>query len=155
MTTECGSIGVHLLGSTGMMMRSSGIYITTKSVVGYMSGSGTEMESKQRGAVDGSELFSLLGKAHALAVLREILLGDSPSVRFGELQEALDISPNTLSRRLDELVEVGFLERRQYDEIPPRVEYEATELLEELEPAFRELESWMANHGSERLECPE
>lgn len=120
-----------------------------------MSESKTKSPSKQREAVDGSELFSLLGKAHTMALLREILLGDNPSVRFGELQEALDISPNTLSRRLDELVEVGFLERTQYDEIPPRVEYEATELLGALEPTFRELESWMTAYGAEQLDCPE
>jgi len=120
-----------------------------------MSESGTERAAKQRGAVDGSELFSLLGKAHTLAILRDILLGAHQPVRFGELQEALDISPNTLSRRLDELVEVGFLERTQYEEIPPRVEYEATGLLEELEPTFRELESWMTTHGAEQLDCPE
>ena len=137
------------------MTRSSGIHITTKSVVSSMSESDSEMGSKQRETVDGSELFSLLGKAHTMALLREILLGDSSSVRFGELQEVLDISPNTLSRRLDELVEVGFLERTQYDEIPPRVEYEATELLGALEPTFRELEQWMATHGSAQLDCPE
>jgi len=120
-----------------------------------MSESKAKTPSEQRETVDGSELFSLLGKAHTMAILREILLGDSSSVRFGELQEALDISPNTLSRRLDELVEVGFLERTQYDEIPPRVEYEATELLGALEPTFRELEQWMATHGAEQLGCPE
>jgi DNA-binding HxlR family transcriptional regulator len=120
-----------------------------------MSESKTELQSKQRGAVDGGELFSLLGKAHTLAILREILLGDNRPVRFGELQNALDISPNTLSRRLDELVEVGFLDRTQYDEIPPRVEYEATDPLEELEPTFRELERWMTAHGAEQLDCPE
>jgi len=110
-------------------------------------------ESKRGEGVDESTLFSLLGKAHTLAILNEITTTNKQSIRFGELQDSLGLSPNTLSRRLDELVEVGFLERTQYDEIPPRVEYEETEMVTDLTPVFRGLETWMERHGSEQLEC--
>ncbi|QLG49557.1 winged helix-turn-helix transcriptional regulator [Natrinema halophilum] len=120
-----------------------------------MSDSGTAKTSERTAAIDRSTLFSLLGKAHTLEILNEVVLGDDQPVRFGDLQETLGLSPNTLSRRLEELVEVGFLERTQYDEIPPRVEYEATQKLEALEPTFRELETWMDRYGSEQLGCPE
>ncbi|SEH55848.1 DNA-binding transcriptional regulator, HxlR family [Halopenitus malekzadehii] len=96
-----------------------------------------------------STVFSLLGKAHTLAILKEFVLDDDAPIRFGELEDELDISPNTLSRRLDELVEAGFLERTQYDEIPPRVEYEMTQMLNDLEPMFRELDEWMDRYCSE------
>ncbi|WP_394739848.1 winged helix-turn-helix transcriptional regulator [Natronococcus roseus] len=109
--------------------------------------------SKRGEGVDESTLFSLLGKAHTLAILNEIVTTDKQSIRFGELQDSLELSPNTLSRRLDELVEVGFLERTQYDEIPPRVEYEETEMVNDLTPVFRGLEIWMERHGSDQLEC--
>lgn len=98
-----------------------------------------------------STVFSLLGKAHALAILKEFVLNDDDPIRFGELEDEFDISPNTLSRRLDELVETGFLERTQYDEIPPRVEYEMTEMLNDLEPMFQELDEWMERYCSDQL----
>lgn len=120
-----------------------------------MSDSKVKQQPKQNGAVDESTLFSLLGRAHTLAILNEIITKNEQSIRFGELQDSLELSPNTLSRRLDELVEAEFLERTQYDEIPPRVEYETTELVEDLTPVFEELEIWMERHGADQLECSE
>ncbi|WP_092633571.1 winged helix-turn-helix transcriptional regulator [Haloplanus vescus] len=118
-----------------------------------MSESGVNREATQSEGVDESMLFSLLGKAHTLAILNEFVTKDEQSIRFGELQDSLELSPNTLSRRLDELVGAGFLERTQYDEIPPRVEYEATEMVDDLAPVFEELETWMERYGSDQLEC--
>ncbi|WP_096390212.1 winged helix-turn-helix transcriptional regulator [Halopenitus persicus] len=120
-----------------------------------MSESEMAAEPKYDGAVDGREFFSLLGKAHTMAILRKIVLGDDQPARFGEIKKSLSLSPNTLSRRLDELVAAGLLQRTQYDEIPPRVEYETTEMLDDLEPTFRELETWMEQYGAEDLGCPE
>lgn len=94
-------------------------------------------------------LFSLLGRAHMLELFYEILIAGDPPVRFNELQEPLDLSPNTLSRRLDELETAGFLLRRSYDEIPPRVEYEPTERLHALEPMFTELSQWLEEYGDD------
>jgi len=118
-----------------------------------MSESGVNREATQSEGVNESMLFSLLGKAHTLAILNEFVTEDEQSIRFGELQDSLELSPNTLSRRLDELVGAGFLERTQYDEIPPRVEYEATEMVDDLAPVFEELETWMERYGSDQLEC--
>lgn len=119
-----------------------------------MSNSELEEESDQTPDVVTDELFALLGKAHTLGILHEIALSDDPPVRFGELQETLGLSPNTLSRRLEELVAFGLLERTQYDEIPPRVEYESTEKLDALEPTFRELADWMEQYGPGPANCP-
>lgn len=119
-----------------------------------MSGSELAGQSEQTPKVVGDTLFALLGKAHTLEILHEIALGTDRSVRFGDLKETLDLPPNTLSRRLNELVEFGFLERTQYDEVPPRVEYEATEKLEALEPTFQELADWMERYGSGQVNCP-
>ena len=83
-----------------------------------------------------------------MEILHEVVMSDRESLRFGDLQDELNLSPNTLSRRLEELVEMGFLERTQYDEIPPRVEYEATDRLLALKPMFRELRNWMDTYGA-------
>jgi DNA-binding HxlR family transcriptional regulator len=98
--------------------------------------------------LDWESLFALLGRAHTKAVLYEVAVKNDPPVRFSDLQGSLELSPNTLSRRLDELEAAGFLVRRSYDEIPPRVEYEPTERLYALEPAFRELDAWLAEYGA-------
>jgi DNA-binding HxlR family transcriptional regulator len=47
--------------------------------------------------------------------------------RFSELERSCaGISPRTLAERLRALEEEGIVERRSYDEHPPRVEYELT-----------------------------
>ena len=47
--------------------------------------------------------------------------------RFSELERSLcGISPRTLSIRLRSLEEEGIIERREFSEMPPRVEYRLT-----------------------------
>jgi|AntDeeMetagen681_2_1112603.scaffolds.fasta_scaffold20005_2 DNA-binding HxlR family transcriptional regulator len=101
------------------------------------------LSDDERAAVEETvaELFGLLGKAHAMAVLREFVVSAEP-LRFSELQSTLDVPPNTLSARLSELTEAGLLVRESYDEVPPRVVYEPTETAEALFPAFGYLHEW-------------
>ena len=55
--------------------------------------------------------------------------------RFSELEHSCaGISPRTLSERLRALEDEGVVERRSYNESPPRVEYELTEKGEALLP---------------------
>lgn len=114
-------------------------------------GGQTEIDHEGAPELDWQSLFSLFGRAHAWDVLYEIAIASEPPVRFTHLQESLDASPNTLSRRLDELEAAGFLVRRSYDEIPPRVEYEPTERLYAFEPACRKLRTWLEEYGGEDL----
>ena len=105
--------------------------------------------------ITSANLFSLLGKAHTLELLSRFVLEEQESFRFNELQDALDLSPNTLSRRLNELEEAGLLTRTTYDEIPPRVEYATTERLDALGPTFDELSDWIEKYGANDLGCPD
>ena len=50
------------------------------------------------------------------------LLSDSPA-RFGTILEKVSVSPRTLSERLKDLVGYGIVSRKNFSEIPPRVEY--------------------------------
>jgi DNA-binding HxlR family transcriptional regulator len=84
-----------------------------------------------------------------MAILYYLTRRDQRPWRFGELQDELDVSPNTLSNRLSELTEAGLLERRSYDEIPPRVEYVATTKARELSPIFGDLYRWAQRHWPE------
>jgi DNA-binding HxlR family transcriptional regulator len=64
-----------------------------------------------------------MGDGWALLIVRNALLG---ARRFQDFEQTLSIPPNTLSRRLDGLVEHGILARRRYEERPPREEYVLT-----------------------------
>lgn len=89
-------------------------------------------------------LLKLLGKKHTIALLHQFSCDSS--LRFTDLEEALDIGPNTLSARLGELTEAGFLTRQAYNEIPPRVEYQSTRKLRDLAPVFYYLGEWTERH---------
>ncbi|MFB6074167.1 MAG: winged helix-turn-helix transcriptional regulator [Haloarculaceae archaeon] len=94
-------------------------------------------------------LFQLLGRSHAMAVLFCLSEADQTWWRFTELETALEVSTNTLSKRLDELEEAGLVRRESYDEIPPHVEYAATQKARDLRPVFDELHEWARSH----VEC--
>ncbi len=68
--------------------------------------------------------------------------------RFNELVERLHpITPTTLTRQLRELERDGLVKRTQYNEIPPRVEYEATELSATLRPVLDTIAEWVHTHA--------
>lgn len=89
-----------------------------------------------------AELFSMLGRPHMLEILHAFERSKGVPIRFNELRSRLMISPKTLSQRLRALVDAGFLARRAYNEIPPRVEYQPTSKTEELGELFRTLDRW-------------
>jgi DNA-binding HxlR family transcriptional regulator len=93
-----------------------------------------------------AELFSILGRPHMLEILHVFEESNGAPIRFNELQSRLGIPPKTLSQRLRMLVGAGFLARRAYNEIPPRVEYQPTTKTEELGELFRSLERWSSRN---------
>lgn len=63
--------------------------------------------------------------------------------RFGELRRLLPgITQHMLTRRLRELELVGLVTRKVYEEVPPRVEYDVTQLVHDLAPMFDALVNW-------------
>jgi len=93
------------------------------------------------------ELFAMLGQPHMLRILHEFqAAGDAP-IRFTELQVRLGISPKTLAHRLRTLVAAGFVARRSYNEIPPRVEYAPSPKTAELNELFSALDKWSRRHS--------
>jgi DNA-binding HxlR family transcriptional regulator len=103
-------------------------------------------EERERIERTVADLLDILGKAHAMAVLSEFAFAAGP-LRFGDLESALGVAPNTLSVRLRELTEAGLLDRRAYDEVPPRVEYAQTAKAEALFPVFAHLHHWAIDHA--------
>ena len=68
-------------------------------------------------------------------------------MRFTELQQRLPmISPKVLTQRLRQLERDGLVERTYHAEMPPRVEYESTDLGQTLAPVFQTLAAWSDRH---------
>jgi len=80
-----------------------------------------------------------IGEWWSILIIRDALHGLR---RFDEFQQSLGIAPNTLSRRLDALVDARTLERREYSEHPPRYEYLLTDRGRDFRPVFLALLAW-------------
>jgi DNA-binding HxlR family transcriptional regulator len=67
--------------------------------------------------------------------------------RFVELERRLTtITPKVLTQRLRQLERDGLVARTYHPEVPPRVEYEITELGSSLGPLFAHLAEWANIH---------
>jgi DNA-binding HxlR family transcriptional regulator len=74
-----------------------------------------------------------------ILIVRDALYG---LTRFDDFQSSLGIASNTLTRRLNGLVEEGLLERRLYNERPPRFEYLLTDKGRDFRPVILALFAW-------------
>jgi len=83
--------------------------------------------------------LEVIGERWSLLIVRDILNGNR---RFGELQQSLGIARNVLSARLQRLVDENILERRAYQESPPRYEYFLTEKGIDLWPVMITMMHW-------------
>ncbi len=87
--------------------------------------------------------LEIVGERWTLLVLRECFLGTR---RFDDFQKQLGIARNVLQARLERLVDEGVLERRRYQERPPRYEYRLTEAGRDLLPVLIALMAWGDRH---------
>lgn len=83
-----------------------------------------------------AKVADIIGDPCSLLVLRDLL--DSPR-RFGHLDESLGMSTRTLTKTLHRLTEAGFIQRKAYKTLPPRVEYSLTKKGEALRPLMDEM----------------
>ncbi len=71
---------------------------------------------------------------------------DGP-LRFNELQRRLGgVTHRTLSKTLKEMDGSGLLRRKDYGEIPPRVDYALTDKGQSLRPVLEAMETWALEH---------
>lgn len=68
--------------------------------------------------------------------------------RFGELHRRIgdEITKSTLTKQLRELESDGWINRKIYQEIPPKVEYTLTELAESFVPILKQMKEWSEIH---------
>jgi DNA-binding HxlR family transcriptional regulator len=85
--------------------------------------------------------LGIVGERWTFLLLRD-LLREGPR-KFQEFEASLaGIGPNTLSARLKRLEEAGIIERRFYEQHPPRAEYVLTEKGLALGPVLLALRKW-------------
>jgi len=93
--------------------------------------------------------LDVIGDRWTILILRDLIVGGPR--RFQDFERSLrGISPNTLSARLKRLEEAGVVERRLYEQHPPRAEYLLTEKGNDLRPVLRALLEWGRRHTKYR-----
>jgi DNA-binding HxlR family transcriptional regulator len=86
----------------------------------------------------------LIGGRWKLLILMRLEKGKR---RFGELKKGIpNITERMLTLQLRELERDGVIIRTVYPEVPPRVDYELTEIGQELIPACLLLDGWGEKH---------
>jgi DNA-binding HxlR family transcriptional regulator len=87
--------------------------------------------------------LEVVGERWSLLIVRNVFLGLR---RFDQIQANLGIARNVLQARLQRLIEQGVLERRPYQQRPPRYEYFLTEKGLDLWPIVVSLMQWGDRH---------
>jgi DNA-binding HxlR family transcriptional regulator len=77
-----------------------------------------------------------VGDTWSLMILRDALRG---LTRFDQFQKSLGVAPNILTKRLNGLVDAGFMARRPYSERPLRHDYVLTEMGRDFRPVLQAL----------------
>lgn len=92
--------------------------------------------------------ISVIGGKWKMLIL--YLLAENQIVRFNELKRKIgSITFKTLSAQLKELEADGMIIRKEYPQIPPKVEYSLTHKAEALLPVLEQLCDWgVKNHNN-------
>lgn len=85
--------------------------------------------------------IQLIGNKWKLFIMRELFLHET--CRFSELKKEIPgISTKVLTDNLRAMEEDGLVQRTVYPEVPPRVEYNFSELGKTLYPIFSAIGEW-------------
>jgi DNA-binding HxlR family transcriptional regulator len=87
--------------------------------------------------------LEILGERWTLLVIRDVFYGRR---RFDAIQDDLGVARNVLADRLVRLVDEGILEKRAYQQRPPRYEYFLTEKGIDLWPVMITMMHWGDRH---------
>lgn len=84
--------------------------------------------------------LKMIGKKWKVIILRELLSGTK---RFGELKTSVSgISQKVLTANLRQMEEDGLIFRKNYNEVPPRVDYTLTDVGYSLASVLDSMADW-------------
>jgi len=87
-----------------------------------------------------AEALSIIGNKWTALLLMELSKGNT---RFCHLEASLKgISPRTLSQRLEYLTDKKIITKKNFQEMPPRVEYSLTKKGYDLTPVLQSMAIW-------------
>ena len=87
-----------------------------------------------------TKTLKIVGSKWTMLILHNLFDGKK---RFGELQRTLEgISPKTLSFRLKELEQEGFVDKKIFPVVPLHVEYRLTDKGHSLKGIFDQMRKW-------------
>lgn len=99
------------------------------------------MSGKRRPACPVERTAQIIGVRWTALILRDLFLNETR--RYQDLMNSLGgIAPNTLSDRLKSLEAADIVERRFYQQHPPRAEYLLTEKGRALGPVLLAMRDW-------------
>lgn len=91
------------------------------------------------------KMFEIIGGKWKLLILFNLRSEDK--MRFNQLNKAIyGISQKVLTSQLRELESDGFVNRKVYPEVPPRVEYRLTKRAHSLNPVLDSLADWASEN---------
>jgi DNA-binding HxlR family transcriptional regulator len=93
--------------------------------------------------------LDVVGDRWALLIVREVFFGHH---RFSEIARVTHAPTDRLTARLKALVDAGILERREYQQSPPRADYHLTEAGRDLVPVLLSLLEWGNRWGGPTVE---
>jgi DNA-binding HxlR family transcriptional regulator len=97
-------------------------------------------------ACPSQDILVLIGSKWSMLILCALRAGPR---RPGELRRRLDgVSAKMLTQTLRELERHGIVEREDFGEVPPRVEYRLTRLGRSLAGLIGQIESWVSSNYS-------
>ena len=103
------------------------------------------IDDARYGETGYSYTLSLIQGKHKMAIL--YCLMEFQPVRFNEMRRYLgNLADRTLSANLKELERDGLVTRREYPQVPPKVEYTLTELGASLMDVLDQLCVWGEEH---------
>ncbi len=87
------------------------------------------------------DIAKLIGGKWKLIILQILIFHGTK--RFGELKRSIDgVTQTMLTSQLRALEADGLVSRKVYPEVPPKVEYSATDRAMALTKMFREMHNW-------------
>jgi len=87
-----------------------------------------------------AEAVSILGNKWTALIVMELAQG---CARFSHLGQSVEgINPRTLSQRLDYLEQKKIITKKQYAEMPPRIDYTLTDKGRDLLPILKSMAAW-------------
>ncbi len=90
-------------------------------------------------ACSAAAALDVVGDRWALLVVREVAFGNH---RFSEIAKGTGAPRDRLTARLNRLVDAGVLDRRRYQDNPPRSDYHLTKAGRGLLPVLHALRQW-------------